>query len=78
MGAARIPLAAVQRRILLVAAVEDKRSAFAETRLMSGAKAVQGAFAFRSLAAQWRDVGAGCPKLGTLFRRQLGEGLAYD
>ena len=36
MGAARIPLAAVQRRILLVAAVEDKRSAFAETRLMSG------------------------------------------
>lgn len=53
MGAARIPLAAVQRRIVLVAAVEDKRSTFAATRLMSGAPRPRKVLRVCGLMAKW-------------------------
>ena len=48
--------------LLLVAAVEDKRSAFRRDAAdQRGAKAMQGAFAFRSLAAQSRRRGRWLP-----------------
>jgi hypothetical protein len=65
MGSAPIPLAAVQRRILLVAADEDKTTVAENAADDRGAKAVKVPSRLQSGGAVAPDVGAVCPKLGT-------------
>ena len=79
MGCGSDPLAAVQRRILVVAAVEDKRFASAETRLMSGGPRPR---KVPSRSAVWRRSGAtwALVPLSSVhcFSVSWDEGVAYD